>query len=452
MTIPVLDARAPSSKHTPMRSILAAACRVAAFGSIACFIPASQSAESAAQAAQAPKPPFTFKKIQATDQFWAEGAHAADFNHDGKVDVVSGPFWYEAPDFKTRHEIYDATASFKRKSASGAEETLPGFEGALGVNNAYSDCFLTFTYDFNGDGWMDVMVYGFPGKEVPWYENPQNKAGQWKRHVVFDVLDSESPGFMDVTGDGKPEIVCCSRSYMGYAAADWAKPQEPWKWHPVTPKSNYERYTHGIGAGDVNGDNRIDLLDKDAWWEQPASLENDPVWKRHPFTFAKAGAQMLVYDVNGDGLNDVITTDSAHEFGLIWFEQTKQDGNISFREHVILNRDASLNKHGVQFSQVHALDLVDMDGDGLKDIVTGKRFWAHGKAGADPQSDGYPSVLYWFKLTRPSAGQAEYIPYKIDDDSGVGTQVTTAIMSNPKLPDVVVGNKKGVFIFQNQGR
>ena len=98
------------------------------------------------------------RRSRVTDQFWAEGAAIADFNHDGKMDVVAGPFWYEGPDFKKRHEDYPANASFKRKTADGMERTIPGYEGALGVNNAYSDCFLTFTYDFNGDGWMDVVV------------------------------------------------------------------------------------------------------------------------------------------------------------------------------------------------------------------------------------------------------------------------------------------------------
>jgi hypothetical protein len=59
-------------------------------------------------------------------------------------------------------------------------------------------------------------------------------------------------------------------------------------------------------------------------------------------------------------------------------------------------------------------------------------------------------VLYWFQLTRPAKGQAEYIPHLIDNDSGVGTQVTVGTVSNPKYPDVVVGNKKGVFVFKHE--
>ncbi len=398
----------------------------------------------------------TFKRVQLTDQFWAEGAAIGDFNHDGKMDVVSGAFWYEGPDFKKRHEIYPATASFKRKKADGTEETVPGFEGALGVNNAYSDCFLTYTYDFNGDGWTDVIVYGYPGKEVAWYENPKGREGHWPKHVIFDILDNESPGFADITGDGKPEILCCSRGCIGYVEADWKNPAAPWTFHPITPKpptpkEGYQMYTHGLGYGDINGDGRMDLIEKDAWWEQPASLANDPVWIKHPFPFAPGtgAAQMLVYDVNGDGLNDVITCLNPHGYGLVWYEQVKENGNITFRQHVILNKDATPNKYGVAFSQPHALALMDMDGDGLKDIVTGKRFWAHGKMGPDPDSNG-AAVLYWFKLVRLAKGQADYIPYLVDNDSGVGTEVMVGFVSNKKYPDIIVGNKKGAFVFEHQ--
>ncbi|MGH7971494.1 MAG: FG-GAP repeat domain-containing protein, partial [Limisphaerales bacterium] len=232
----------------------------------------------------------SFKKVQITDKFWAEGADIGDFNRDGKMDIVSGPFWYEGPEFKVRHEIYPATATFKRKLADGTEETVPGYEGALGVNNAYSDCFLTYTYDFNHDGWIDVMVYGFPGKEALWYENPKGKEGHWERHVALDVLDNESPGLLDVTGDGKPEILCCSKGYIGYAEADWKHPANPWTFHPISPKGDYQRFTHGIGCGDINGDHRIDILEKDGWWEHPAHPKSYAPWIKHPFHFADAAA------------------------------------------------------------------------------------------------------------------------------------------------------------------
>jgi hypothetical protein len=90
-----------------------------------------------------------------------------------------------------------------------------------------------------------------------------------------------------------------------------------------------------------------------------------------------------------------------------------------------------------------------MDGDGLKDIVTGKRFWAHGATGdAEP---GAPAVIYWFKLAR-NGGEVDFIPYLIDNDSGVGTQVVAGDINGDKLPDVVVGNKKGTFVFTHEAK
>jgi hypothetical protein len=395
----------------------------------------------------------SFKKIALTDKFWAEGAAFGDFNHDGNFDVVSGPYWYEGPEFKVRHEYYPATKSFALKKADGTEEKIEGFEGGLGVNNAYSDNFFAFTYDLNGDGWDDILILGFPGQEATWYENPKGQKAadgteHWAKHKVFDVVDNESPTFADITGDGKPEIVCCSGGYIGYVAVNWADPANPWTFHPVSPKGDYQRFTHGIGFGDVNGDGRMDLLEAKGWWEQPASLSGDPVWKFHPASFGSGGSQMHVYDVNGDGKNDVIAAKEAHGYGLCWFEQIEKDGEIAFKEHLIVGREAKENKYGVHFSQPHAVDLIDVDGDGLKDIVTGKRFWAHGSHG-DPEPES-PAVLYWFKLVRGKHNEVDFVPHLIDNNSGVGTQVMAARNGKRPYPDIVVGNKKGVFVFLHE--
>jgi hypothetical protein len=391
----------------------------------------------------------TFAKQQLTDQFWCEGADFGDFNRDGRRDVVSGPYWYEGPAFTTRHAFAKADRVSKSQK-NGQPVEFPGYKGVLGNENEYSDYFFSFAHDFNGDGWDDVLTVGFPGVETFWYENPKGAPGAWPRHVALDVTDNESPRFTDLNGDGRPDLVCSSKGRYGWAEFDPRNPRAPWRWHPVSPDNQYHKFTHGLGVGDVNGDGKMDLLEKDGWWEQPASLAGDPPWTQHKQAFGAGGAQMYAYDVNGDGLNDVITSLAAHGYGLAWFEQQREGGAVRFREHIFMNKEPGENRYGVHFSQLHALDLVDMDGDGLKDIVTGKRAWAHGPAG-DPEPNAAP-LLYWFQLKRGADKSVDWVPHQVDDLSGTGVEVKARDYNGDGRPDIVVGNKRGVFVFTHAAK
>jgi hypothetical protein len=386
----------------------------------------------------------TFTRLQLSDQFWSEGANAGDLNNDGVKDIISGPWWWEGPDFKKRHEYYPATTTFQLKLGPMTTVTVPGFEGFLGKENKYSDNFFAFPFDFNKDGWNDILIIGFPGTDTSWFENPKGQEGHWTRHKIFDQTDNESPTFADLTGDGSPELVCITRGQYGYAAPDWTDPRKPWTFHAITPTNKYGNFTHGMGLGDVNGDKRLDLIEKNGWWEQPASLAGDPIWTFHAQPMGTGGSQMHVYDVNGDGLNDIITALAAHGFGLAWYEQYREAGVIRFREHVFMNKDPKENAYGVKFSEIHAIDLVDMDGDGIRDIVTGKRFWSHGRTGDPDRNDA--AVLYWFRVSRSANGSVDFVPYLIDSESGVGTQVVATDLNGDGLPDVIVGNKRGAFV------
>ena len=160
---------------------------------------------------------------------------------------------------------------------------------------------------------------------------------------------------------------------------------------------------------------------------------------------------MYVYDVNADGLNDVVTSVAAHGYGLAWYEQLKAkdpSGDLKFKGHVFMNKESNENRYGVAFSQLHAVELVDVDGDGLKDIITGKCFWAHGPTG-DPDPTA-AAVLYWFQLVRGKDGHVDWVPHLIDSDSGVGRQIGVADVNGDGRPDIIIGNKKGTFVFLHE--
>lgn len=376
-----------------------------------------------------------FKKIVLTPQYYCDGIHTGDFNHDGRPDIVAGPFWYEGPDFKRSHEFYPAVALPPEKEPS---------------NSMYS-----FPYDFNGDGWDDILVLGRVHLHPAyWYENPQQPGKPWAKHFAFERVQGESPTLVDLDGDGHPQIICHWQGRWGWIEPNWAKPTEPWRFQPISEVGEWKEFYHGEGVGDVNGDKRLDLVINDGWFEQPENLKGP--WRWHPqrFSAGKGGAQMLVYDVDGDGDADVITALDAHGWGLAWFEQYSENDEIKFRPHPIMGMRDEIRRYGVAFTQPHALDLGDINGDGLPDLVVGKRMWAHG-----PKGDIEPSetpVLYWFELKRPKSTQAaeasavQFVPHLVDDHSGVGLQVTIADVNGDGKNDILTASKLGSFVFLNE--
>ena len=365
-----------------------------------------------------------FETIQLTDTYYSEGANYGDVNRDGVVDIVHGPYWFQGPDYEIKYEIYPPKAQPRQK---------------------YADNFFSWIYDFDGDGWNDVFVVGFPGTPAYVYQNPADPGfdGHWAKREVLDWVSNESPQLLNLVGDERPELVCTRDGYFGYATVDWEHPEKQWSFHSVSEQVAPKRFGHALGIGDVNGDGRMDILTKDGWFAQPDSLNGDPQWNFNPVAFAAAGgAEMYAYDVDGDGHNDVITSLAAHDFGLAWYEQVKSGGETTFLKHLIMGRRPEENRYGVVFSELHSLNLADIDGDGLKDIVTGKTYWSHHTK--SPMWDA-GAVVYWFKLVRNDDG-IDWIPYKLNDETGIGRQLIVGDVNADDLPDIVVGGMKGANV------
>ncbi len=370
-----------------------------------------------------------FERHALSGVFFGEGAAFGDLDGDGRADVVSGPYWYAGPDFGQRFELYPPQP----------------FDPLH-----YSDFFFAWTRDLDGDRDLDVLAVGFPGQAAFWLENPgapRAKDAAWARHLVFPAVDNESPALADLLGDPAPELVFMSEGRFGYAAPDPADPRAPWRFTPISEEVERGPFVHGLGVGDLDGDGRADVLHKGGWLEQPAAAEPGAPWQHHAFDFAAGGhggAQMLVLDADGDGDADVVTSLNAHGYGLSLFEQTAPG---EFAEQRVMDAEPRANPRGWAVSELHALALADVDGDGLQDVITGKRYWAHGPNGAGA---GDPPYLLWFKLARRAGNArtlAELVPQAIDCASGVGTQVTAGDVDGDGRADVVVGNKLGTFVF-----
>jgi hypothetical protein len=362
-----------------------------------------------------------WKRTELDNKFRSEGVAVGDFNRDGKTDIAAGDVWYAAPDWKM-NLIREKAPEFDPKN--------------------YSNSFCNFTDDLNHDGWVDLIVVDFPGAPTRWFENPQNKESPWKAHVCVDVTNNESPQYLDLDGDGKRELLFATSPdpkqadsparYIAVARPVASHPDAPWTIQKISaaaaPGTN--RFSHGIGAGDISGDGKLDILVRQGWWEAPAAPSAGAEWKFHAAPLGEDCAQMYVYDFDGDKDADVLST-AAHRLGIWWHERT-DDGWRT-------------NKISDACSQTHALEFKDINEDGLPDFITGKRWWAHGPKGdVDPDS---PPVLLWFELTRQD-GKPVWKEHEIDHNSGVGTQFEVADVNGDKLLDVVIANKRGVFYFE----
>jgi hypothetical protein len=357
-----------------------------------------------------------------TQDFLTEGLSAGDLDGDGVKDLVAGAFWFKGPDFK--------------------EAKAYRHGQAMPILGYMEDSFLSWVDDVNGDGKNDILMASHPGKDLTLYLNPGKLDGAWPTHRVMTEAATESPLWTDLDGDGKKELICMQGGKFGYAEVDWTDVTKPWTFIAISGVRTQTPYIHGLGVGDLSGDGKPDIIEKEGWFEQPAA--KDAAWVWHKELFAdRGGAQMLVFDADGDGDNDMITSLDGHGYGLAWFENQRADGKVTLKRHEILPGDpAKKAADGLQFSQLHSLECGDMDGDGRMDFVTGKRYYAHN--GKDPGAND-PALAVIFYNRKDGAG-VRWESEVIDNNSGVGCQVLAVDLNGDGKLEFAAANKKGVHV------
>ncbi|MDF2723101.1 MAG: repeat-containing protein [Paenibacillus sp.] len=358
---------------------------------------------------------FRKRKI---DSIATEACSVFDVNNDGFMDIVSGEYWYEGPDFVRKHKIC----------------TLP-------VTHETHDDFCDYPMDVDGDGYVDIITGGWFKKALQWRKNPGPAGGEWTTYDIDLCGNVETIRFLDIDGCGVPELFPNTpngpQAFYKLVRDAAGTPQGRFTKHVIgaAPISG-----HGLGFADINGDGRLDILLRDGWLEQPDNPFDTP-WTFHPeFSFGKhASIPILGCDVTGNGLCDLIVG-QAHSYGLHWYEQgIDADGRRSWIQHEI---DSTV-------SQYHDLQLVDLDLDGVPELISGKRYRAHNDG--DPGAAD-PVGLYYFKI---DGGRFE--KHTIDfgqagECSGAGIYFWTHDLTGNGYPDIVAPGKEGLFLFENLGK
>jgi hypothetical protein len=377
-----------------------------------------------------------FRIQRLTTFYYGWGATTADVDHDGNVDVVSGPFYYRGPQF-TDQRRYRAGVIYNPESS-------------------FAPDMVNLAADFTGDGWPDVLS-SIGNRNMDLYVNPAGESRRWDKFSVLPTISSEIVLLRDLDKDGKPEVIFGQGAARGYAWArpDPANPTAVWTPHVISSPGQAVN-GHGIGVGDVNGDGRLDVVVPTGWYEQPEGGIAVSGWPFHeaelgePTVFGSGGGEMGVFDVNGDGLTDVVAG-SAHNWGLNWFPQKKgTDGSRTFERHSIAKNFATQNAGGVVFSESHAERFIDLDGDKIPEMITGKRFWSEG--GNNTLSHMDPSgapVLYIYKIARDAKapGGARFVPELVHNKSGVGSTFDVVDLNKDGKLDIVTATTFGTYVF-----
>lgn len=340
-----------------------------------------------------------------------EACAVMDVNRDGRLDIVSGGFWYEAPDWKA-HWVRDVEQ--------------------LGNPPRY-DGYSHLELDVNRDGWTDLIHVNWRSRSIYWLEHPGWSLCEWIKHPVAEPGGMETGRLHDIDGDGRLDLLPCGVAFAAWWELLPGLPRHPPRW--ARHELPCELAGHGIGFGDINGDGRGDLVGIHGWAEAPRDRRHGR-WIWHPeFSLGTTSVPIIVADVDDDGDSDLIWA-MGHDYGVYWLEQTTEEGHRAWRKHLI---DDS-------WSVGHSPLWVDLDMNGRPEFVNGKRYRAHELR--DPGATD-PQVIYRYEFD-PAAGQ--FIRYEImtkGGPAGFGLDPKAVDLDGDGDLDLVTPGRSGLYWFEN---
>lgn len=356
-------------------------------------------------------PPIRFRRRLIADEPY-EAAGVADIDGDGIPDIVSGAWWYPGPDFTEKHRICDVKA----------------FGG-------WHDDFSAILLDVDHDGYIDVVTGGFWGGTLRWRRNPSGVRGEpWDEFDIAPCVPIETTRAWDIDGDGQLDLVPNT-------------PGRPQQVIRLVGASRFEAVIlnprptgHGLGFGDIDGDGQGELILSDGYLDPPEAGAWSGEWTFVPGPdLGTASVPILIEDIDGDGVTEMIVG-NAHGYGLDWWSRTELSSDASgWQRHPI-------DPHNGQY---HDLWWGDLDGDGLPELVTGKRYRAH--LDGDPGAHD-PVGLYYFKWTGEGFAK-QIIAHGEPRSGGKGTGIAFCVadLTGDGRPDIVAPGIDGLEVFFNLG-
>lgn len=340
-----------------------------------------------------------------------EACAVMDVNDDGRLDIVSGGFWYEAPEWKS-HFVREVEKLGKP----------PRWDG-------YSHLEL----DVNGDGWLDLINVNYRSRSIYWIEHPGPELGEWPKHLVVEPGPMETGRLYDIDGDGDLDVLPNGANFAAWweiIPGDSNKDAE-WIRHDLPE----EVAGHGFGFGDINGDGRGDIIGRAGWLEAPVDRQKGEwIWHAE-FDLVQGSTPVIVDDVNGDGLADLVWS-MGHNYGVYWLEQTATDGKRGWTQHLI---DDS-------WSVGHSPLWVDMDNNGVPEYVIGKRYRAHELF--DPGAED-PQVIYRYEYDRAAGKFQRYTIQEPGGPAGGGLDPRAVDIDADGDLDLVFPGRSGLYLFEN---